>query len=337
MELVDRHPDASIFHSVGWLEALKRTYGYEPVAFTTSPPTGPLKNGIVFCRVKSWLMGSRLVSLPFSDHCEPLCDSPEELSFLVRYLQTVLEHDNLKFLEIRSVSEMPNARNYCSAEAQRHSVRYFLHIVDLRPELGEIFRTLDRDSVQRRIQRADRAGLAQKTGRSRQLLEQFYDLFVGTRGRQQLPPIPYTWFQNLLECAGEAAEIRVAEHENKPIAAVFSLRFRDKLYYKYGCSDEHFNNLGATPWLLWKVVSAGKATGARIFDMGRTQEDHIGLLTFKNHWSNQPLSIVYWAYPDVPALRAHNGWHMKIAKQVFSHMPGKMLSFAGKVLYRHIG
>jgi hypothetical protein len=61
-QLVDRHPRASVFHTVGWLQALRRTYGYEPVVFTTSSPTGDLENGLVFCRIKSWLTGRRLVS-----------------------------------------------------------------------------------------------------------------------------------------------------------------------------------------------------------------------------------------------------------------------------------
>src|SRR6266480_325738 len=73
-ELVERHPRASVFHSVGWLKALQRTYKYEPAAFTTSSSAGDLKNGLVFCHINSWLTGRRLVSLPFSDHCEPLCD-----------------------------------------------------------------------------------------------------------------------------------------------------------------------------------------------------------------------------------------------------------------------
>src|SRR5438045_5412927 len=37
-EFLHRHARASIFHTPGWLEALQRTYGYEPVVFTTSRP-----------------------------------------------------------------------------------------------------------------------------------------------------------------------------------------------------------------------------------------------------------------------------------------------------------
>ena len=35
-DFVERQPDASVFHSREWLEALSRTYGYRPIAYTTS-------------------------------------------------------------------------------------------------------------------------------------------------------------------------------------------------------------------------------------------------------------------------------------------------------------
>src|SRR5262245_41581700 len=73
-ELIASHPSASVFHRCGWLAALQLSYGFEPIAFTTSSPTEPLTNALLFCKVRSWLTGSRLVSLPFSDHCEPLVE-----------------------------------------------------------------------------------------------------------------------------------------------------------------------------------------------------------------------------------------------------------------------
>jgi len=332
---VERHPNASIFHTVGWLESLKRTYGYEPVAFTTSSPTGALKNGLVFCRVKSWLTGSRLVSLPFSDHCEPLCESREELNFLVRYLQTALEHENWKYVEVRSITG--NLDLTSDANNAQSSVAYYFHVLDLRPDLADVFRGLDKDSVQRRIRRAERAGLTEKSGRSEDLLREFYGLFVSTRGRLQLPPTPYAWFKNLLQCQGDAAEIRVAYHQGKPIAAILNLRFRDVLYYKYGCSDTLFNNVAPMPWLLWSAIAAAKATGATAFDMGRTREDHTGLLTFKNHWVSQPQSSAYWSFPRASTVDSVDGWRFKIAKQLFSHLPDKLLTYTGRIIYRHIG
>jgi hypothetical protein len=334
-ELVERHPKASVFHTVGWLKALRSTYGYEPVAFTTSSPTGGLKNGLVFCQVKSWLTGCRLVSLPFSDHCEPLCDSDEELSFLICYLQTALNHQKWKSLEVRPVDG--NFRQTGAEIGFLPAATYFLHTLDLHPDLDQVFGSLDKDSVQRRIQRAQRAGLVEKSGRSDELLKDFYALFVITRGRHHLPPIPYAWFQNLVHCLGEAVEIRIAYRDENPIAAILTLRFRDIVYYKYGCSDVRFNKFGATPWLLWRAIAAAKSNGGIEFDMGRTDEDDTGLLAFKNHWVPQPKRFVYWKFPKIASFNSVDNWKLKMAKRIFSHMPDRLLTITGKLIYRHIG
>src|SRR5437660_825872 len=47
-EFLQRHPAASVFHTRSWLEALRRTYGYEPIVFTTASSEEELKNGVVF-------------------------------------------------------------------------------------------------------------------------------------------------------------------------------------------------------------------------------------------------------------------------------------------------
>jgi hypothetical protein len=334
-ELVARHPRASVFHTVGWLEALRRTYGYEPVVFTTSAPTGDLKNGLVFCRINSWLTGRRLVSLPFSDHCEPLCDSAEDVSLLIRNLQSVMEHQGWQNLEVRPINwdfgDTYNGIGFLP------TATYFLHTLDLRPDLDEVFRSLDKDSVQRRIQRAQRAGLVEKCGRSDDLLKEFYALFVITRGRHRVPPTPYAWFRSLIQCLDKELEIRLAYKDKIPIAAILTLRFRDVVYFKYGCSDARFNKLGATPWLLWRAIAAAKSNEANVFDMGRTQKDDAGLLAFKNHWVSKPKRMVYWTFPHTPSLDSPDGWKFRIAKRIFSFMPNSLRTMAGRLIYRHIG
>ena len=333
--LVERHPRASVFHTVGWLLALRHTYGYETVAFTTSSPTGELQNGLVFCHVNSWLTGRRLVSLPFSDHCEPLCDSAEELSFLVRYLQSAAERQGYKYLEMRPIDEH-FAQNH---EKGRFAVasKYFFHSLSLCPDLDQLFRELDKDSVQRRIGRAERAGLEEKCGRSEELLKAFYSLFIGTRSRHHLPPSPYIWFQNLIKYLGDALEIRLAYKEGIPVSSILTLRFKDTLYYKYGCSDVRFNSLGATPWLLWRAIVAAKLDGAIKFDLGRTEEGNAGLLAFKNHWAPQRERLIYWRSPDTPSLNSAELWKLKMAKRAFSFVPNILLRLTGRLLYRHIG
>ncbi len=333
--LLERHPNASVFHTVGWLQALRLTYGYEPMAFTTSPPTDELKNGLVFCRINSWLTGCRLVSLPFSDHCEPLCDSVEEASFLLNDLQAALEHQGWKYLEVRPIDA--SYSQACSSAGFHPGSAYFLHVLDLSQDLEGVFRGLHYDSIQRRIRRAERAGLVEKCGRSVDLLEEFYKLFEITRGRHHLPPIPYAWFRGLIQCQGRALEIRVAYKEGIPISAILTLQFKDAVYYKYGGSDPRFNRFGATPWLLWQAMAAAKSNGTMKFDMGRTEEDNVGLLAFKNHWVPQPKRLMYWKFPATSSFDSVNSWKLKTAKRVFSCMPTGLLRIIGKLVYRHVG
>jgi hypothetical protein len=334
-DLVQRHPKASVFHTVGWLKALQSTYGYEPVSFTTSLPTSELANGMVFCKVQSWLTGRRLVSLPFSDHCESLCDPGDELVFLICGLKNIRESQELKYLELRPVHA-----TYSWADQKnsfKPSSRFFLHNINLEPDEDELFQSLDKDCVQRRIRRADRAGLTEKVGRSEEILKDFYELFVATRRRHQIPPIPYRWFTNLSEHLRDDLEVRVAFMGKVPIASILTLRFRDAVYYKYGCSDSSFHRYAATPWLLWRSMLAAKSGGATRFDLGRTEAKNTGLLTFKDHWTSQSEPLLYWKYPGKSFIDTVDGWKLNTAKRIFSCMPNGLLKLTGRVVYRHIG
>jgi CelD/BcsL family acetyltransferase involved in cellulose biosynthesis len=105
-DFLDRHPQSSVFHTPGWLEALRRTYGYEPCVVTTAAPGEELRNGIVFCRVKSWLTGNRAVSLPFADHCQPLVESSESLQVLLDALREEQGRAKWKYVELRPAQEI---------------------------------------------------------------------------------------------------------------------------------------------------------------------------------------------------------------------------------------
>src|SRR5690348_4154328 len=98
--------DSSIFHTRAWLEALRRTYGYEPVAFTNSPGGLAIEGCLLFCRVKSWLTGSRLVSLPFADHCAPLVDNPDEIPRMVAAAEREVLQQKMDYLELRPRSDL---------------------------------------------------------------------------------------------------------------------------------------------------------------------------------------------------------------------------------------
>ena len=331
-ELVERHPSASAFHQTGWLEALHRTYGYAPFVLTSSPPGEPLKDGIVLCRVSSWLTGTRLVSLPFADHCEPLLICPEECAEYMNWLRAECERQHCKYVEIRPLHPLDQ-----TAQTMRPSHSYCFHVLDVRPPEGQLYHRLHKDSVQRKIQRAEREHLSYEVGRSEQLLDEFYRLLLFTRRRHRLPPQPRVWFRNLLDCIGNQALIRVARKSGAAIAAVFSLQHGSSVVYKYGCSDERFHNLGGMPLLFWRLIQESKSGGAETIDFGRSDLDNEGLIVFKNHWGTTRTTLTYYRYPASKQAPSFSSSDSRAVRHVFALLPDAFLSLAGKLLYRHMG
>lgn len=322
-DLVDHHPHASVFHTVPWLTALHLTYRYEPVAFTTSPPGAPLENGIAFCRVASWITGRRLVSLPFSDHCEPLWNA----DMFEPELEQALRREKLRYVEVRGRERLG---------AWSAGQTYCFHELDLRPDLATLFANCHKSSTQRKIQRTERERLTCETGRSPELLDAFWRLLLLTRRRHRIPPQPKRWFRNLVDCFGEALKVRIAFQEDRPVAAILTLRHRDTLVYKYGCSDERFNTLGGTQLLFWRAIEEAKRDGLLRFDLGRSDAGNAGLIVFKDRWGAAGSSLTYSRLSDAPPDRAGDGWAGRLAKRVLPRLPDRLFAIVGNLLYKHV-
>ena len=335
ISLVESHPRASIFHTREWLEALRRTYGYPPRVFTTSPDGAPLRNGIVFCHVRSWLTGSKLVSLPFSDHCDPLVDDPADLRSLLSVVAGQSTSGNFKYAEIRPRCAFLEAE--CDWTAQ---TPYHFHVLDLRPSIGELHSHLHNDGVRRKIRRAERERVVLDEGQSELLLQQFYRLFLLTRRRHRLPPQPLLWFRNLVDCLGNRLTIRIARVDDRPIASILTLRHRRTLVYKYGCSDERFHNLGAMPRLFWQAIQDAKSEQLEEFDLGRSDEGNPGLVRFKDHLGATRTSIRYLQFPPTTPAKAGGLNHVlksPVIQTFLFHLPDSLFRLAGKIFYRHAG
>jgi hypothetical protein len=327
---VDRHPHGAVFHTTCWLEALRRTYGYEPVVYTTTLPGKELLNGIVFCHIRSWVSGSRLVSLPFSDHCEPLADA-HDLVELMEFLKASRQRKRWKYIELRPLSQQSPAQTCDLTKSESFS----LQVLDLRPSLDTLFHNFHKSCVQRKIHRAERESLTYEEGRSGALLSKFYGLLLLTRRRHALPPQPLLWFRNSITCLGDRVLIRVASKDSQPVASIITIQYKDVLVYKYGCSDSRFNKLGGNSLLFWKAIQDAKQNGLLKFDLGRSEPDNAGLVSFKENWGSVSLPLDYYRLPARQPF--HSGWRTRFAKGVFSMMPDPLLAATGRLLYRHIG
>ena len=325
---LEQHRQATVFHSPEWLGALQRTYGFRVSVLTSAGPGERLGNALVFCRVRSWATGARLVSVPFSDHCDPLVESEEEFDSLWSHLKQECDGGRERYFEIRSAA--------VHSDDLVNSARFCLHRLDLRPSLNDLFHGFHQSCIRRKIARAQRVGVTYEEGTSEELLNKFYQLNVLTRRRHLVPPQPLPWFRNLIGCIGAGLKIRLASFEGRPAAGILTLRYKTSMTYKYGCSDPQFHRLGPMQLLMWRTIQEAKTDGLLEFDMGRTDWSNEGLIKFKDHWGGSRSTLTYLRYPGREIPRRIENIPGSIAKLFFTLAPSRLLTAAGGILYPHI-
>lgn len=323
---------ASIFHTPEWLRALQETYGYSPVVFTTSAPGEVLRNGIVFCRVSSVLTGRRLVSLPFSDHCDPLVNSQEELTAILSHAAGQAGSESIRYVEVRPLHE-----DLASVDEFAPHQIYQFHAVDLRVGADRLFQGLHRNSFQRKIQRAAREELTYESAATPAFVEAFYRLFVMTRRRHGLPPPPIAWIYSLIRHLGDAVQVHLVFRGQLPVAGMLTLVYKNTIMYKYGGSDLRYAHLGGMPLAFWTVMRTASSRGLEWFDLGRCDADNPGLIKYKDRLGSVRFPITYWRAPNASSSLPESLNHSTAAKRICSLAPDRIRIFAGKILYRHFG
>lgn len=331
-EFLTRCPHSSVFHTTAWLTAMQRTYGYQPIVFTTSGPEAQIQNGIVSCHIRSWLTGRRVISLPFSDHCDPLFAS-KETGNLLALLAEVGDREHARYIELRP--RCGELKQWDDASCFVPSRSFAYHKLDLRPPLESIWNGLHKDCIQRKIRRAEREKLRCEIGRDDSTIREFYHLLVATRRRHGVPPQPIRWFRNLAARFGDALQILLAFKENHPIAGILALTHRSSVTYKYSCSDHAFRSLGGGPFLLWTLIQDAKTRGMEELDLGRS--DETGLVAYKDRWGAERTELTYWRHPAPPASRSSESGISIVSQAVVKRMPLSVLSLAGDILYKHVG
>jgi CelD/BcsL family acetyltransferase involved in cellulose biosynthesis len=327
--LVDASASSSVFHTPEWLMALQRTYGYEPVAFVDASARESLTDGLLFCRVRSPLTGHRYVSLPFSDHCEPLVEDPHRLMGMLERLRDLGNREG-RYIEIKPI------RPAMVPEGFEPTQRFFLHVIDLRPDLDAIFGACHRNHMRRAVRKAERVGVVIDVGRTESSLHDFYLLHKMTRRRHHAPVQPLSWFRNLTETFGDRLRVYRARYDGRPVASILTLQHKQTLVYKYGCSDLAYKRLGATPALFWRAIVDAKSAGCIEVDLGRSDLGHDGLIAFKEHLGGRRSMLTYYRYTGNTAGFRVPRWLVTL-QRVLTCAPESVQLRAGNVFYKHFG
>ena len=279
--LASRHAD--IFQSPPWLRALRDTYDLRLEATVLTDSSDAPVAGFVYSPIDD-IMDPRVVSLPFSDFCDPLATTPAEWAALTANVVTPDRRFHLRCLH----SELPLTDPLLSP-----SGRARWHGVDLTRDLDEIWRSIA-SPARRSIRKARDEGVQVRVGESVDDVRAFFELHLHVRKyKYQLLAQPWPFFEHLwthLLSQGHG-RLQLAERDGQVLGGVLLLQWGRTLYYKFNASQPDL--LGARPndLVIWEAIEHGVTTGLERLDFGLSDWDQEGLLRFKRKYATEEKTI----------------------------------------------
>ena len=327
--LLGTHPGRSFFHRSAWAKVLRDSYGYAPAYFILSE-SGQLRSLLPVMEVRSWLTGSRGVSLPFTDNCRVLSSGAASIERLTHQAINWGRGRGWKYLELRGGKEF-----FPQAPA---SQSYFGHELKLVGEKA-LFAQLHRP-VRTAIRKGQKLGLKVEVSQSLEALRSFYELHCSTRRRHGLPPPPFRFFENVHEhiLSRDKGIVVIARHQQQPVAASVYFHSDNEAIYKYSASDGAFQDLRGNNLVMWEAIKWYCRAGFDRLHLGRTSASNSGLRRFKLGWGACEHKIEYLRYDlrkrgFVTGRDEAFGWYNRI----FNRLPPSISKAIGSILYRHVG
>jgi hypothetical protein len=285
-----------------------------------------------FMEIRSWITGTRGVSLPFTDESAPIL--PDRLGFeeAMAQVNALAESRGWRTVEIRG--HAPGMENLPA------SAEYLSHDLDLTVGEASLFSRY-RPNVHRNIRKAEREGIIVSEDGTLKGLMEFYRLNCITRREHGLPPQPVRFFEHLRRHVFEKGLgfLMIARHKEKAVAGALFLIFSGKAIFKYGASDRRYQEFRANNLVFRDAIRLLCGRGARTLSFGRTNFEHEGLRQFKMSWGTTETRRQYVMY-DVRSksyLTPEQSRWEACWKNTFANLPLPVLRMIGSIAYRHAG
>ncbi len=305
-ELEKRTPYGSIFTSAKWLRVLQRTYDFSIRGTAIEDASGRLTGALAHVCVSD-MRGKRLVSLPFSDYCDPLVADPSVWSQLVSALVQQRIPLTFRCLHNETVLGNPSFKQFKDAK---------WHSVDLTRSLDEIWNSVE-SSSQRAMRKAQKQGVQVRKAESKKDLRTFYELHAGVRNQKyRMLAQPYSFFDCIWDEFLEEGHgfLLLAEVDGQVVAGTMYLRHGQTIYYKFNASDLGQLQFRPNDLLVWEGIRRAKEEmDCSSFDFGLSDSDQDGLLRFKRKFATEEKTIRFMQHRSTR-------WETRTTEAEWSHV-----------------
>jgi FemAB-related protein (PEP-CTERM system-associated) len=209
-------------------------------------------------------------------------------------------------------------------------------VLDLPEDPEELWKALSA-KVRNQCRKGDKAGLTFETDPPG-ALDDFYGIMVTNMRRLGSPVHARSFFAAARDTFPDRSRIHVVRSEGKPVAAGFTIAFRDKVEIPWASSLWEYNRVCANMFLYWNILRDSIERGAKKFDFGRSTRDS-GTHKFKLQWGGEevPLYYQYWIGEDSEeAPSGTEGKAFQLASRVWCRLPEGVTRIVGPHLVRRL-
>jgi len=324
-DFVRGHADGTFYHLSAWKKVIGAQLRH-PTYYIYVERDDSIDGVLPLARVKSWLFGDALISLPFLVYGGPVSNSDESRDALIDYAKTLAEDLGVDYLELR------NRRRLTDWPAKDKYVTFRKAIES------------DVDSNLMAIPRKQRAVIrkAIKTGLVAEFDERtdrLYDILSECKRNLGTPFFSNRYLACLKDTFGEDCEILTVLHQDEILTSVMSFRFRNQILPYYGGGGMAARRFGANDFMYWKVMEDACERGVEVFDFGRSRKG-TGPYNFKKYWGFEPEQLSYEFYlvraRELPEADPSSGKYKRFI-DAWSRLPLPLAKLVGPPLARLLG
>lgn len=324
-DFVNRTERGTFFHLSGWRAVIGGYLGHSTY-YLFVERNEKIVGILPLARVKSWLFGDALISLPFLVYGGLLVESPEASQLLLESAANLAEELRVDYLELRNrvrVTDWPTKGTYVT----------FRKAISSDPEENFLAIPKKQRAV---IRKAIKAGLRAEYDRD---VNGLYTVLSECKRNLGTPFFSRQYLEAIKDTFGEKCEILTVRHQGEILSSVMSFRFRNEILPYYGGGNMAARRLGANNFMYWKVMEDACQTGVEIFDYGRSLRG-TGAYKFKKYWGfePEPLSYEYLLVKSksVPQLDPSNQRYKSLI-YIWSKMPLQAARLLGPPIARLLG
>jgi FemAB-related protein (PEP-CTERM system-associated) len=280
---VGTHPDASGYHLWAWKSIFEGVFGHR-THYAAATSNGRIVGVLPLVLFQSAIFGRFAVSVPFLNYGGVVADDASIGARLVEHAGAVARAHGAGHVELRH-----DRRRFEQLAPKMHKVAMTLALPG---DADTLWSALDR-KVRNQVRKAEKSGLAVEIG-GRELAAPFYAVFAQNMRDLGTPVYSRRLFEAVLETFPDRTRVIVLRHENTPVAAGLTWRWRDRTEVPWASSLRAFNTMSPNNLLYWTILKQAIADGCAVLDFGRSTPEE-GTFQFKKQWGALPTPLC-WEY-----------------------------------------